>query len=138
MNKSGLIIILLTIFSCSRSEECGEPTALNYDANAIYISLDQCIFSSVTFYAGGSTITGEAVSEITLTINEDEIGRIASFDHVYPENCDDQGTLKYIFKSSSRQVWFARYNLVSGGTVTEQGVINPISSKECIRVDILP
>ena len=113
-----------------------DPMAVNYDANAKKDG--PCTYSSVTFYASSNTFTGVEVTKIEVTIMNDTIGVITNFNQPYPESCNEAGTIKYDFIGTVPQVWFARYYLASGGSVTRQEEIMPNPNEACIRVDILP
>ena len=140
MRKILFIAITISITfiysSCNKSEGCKDLNALNYDTEADNAKNDACRYSSVTLYAGSNTIFGQLITEIEISVGEEIIGTITTLNLDYPESCDTEGTLKYTFLSGNTQVWFARYSLSSGGSVTQQGDISPKSDEECIRVDV--
>lgn len=134
-----IIILGITFtYSCNKNEGCKDLNALNYDVEADNAKNDECRYSSVTLYAGSNTIFGQLITSIEISIDEEMIGTISTFNVDYPENCDTEGTLKYTFLSGNSQTWFAQYSLSSGGSVTQQGDISPKSDEECIRVDVTP
>lgn len=138
-----LFLLLIPFFlysSCKNkdTEGCTDPAALNYNEDAKISTA--CTYSSVVFYASGGTFNGDSITQIQVTLATlvDPVGILTSFNQPYPNSCDETGTVSTTLTSGGEQGWVARYYLVAGGTVTDQGFINPSSSEDCIIVDVMP
>lgn len=138
MKYAFFLLLGVVSFSCNKSEGCKDPGALNYDAAAEKENSASCTYSTVTFYASTSTIFGQEVTEVTLEVNEQVIGKIDQLSMSTPSDCDQPGTVTYTFVSNTPKVWLGRYALASGGEVTQEGDFSPSADDPCIKIDVIP
>jgi hypothetical protein len=138
-NKYSLLVLctLSTLFICSCEKErgCTDNNARNHSFLAEEDD-GSCVYSTATFYASNGFYAGIPIMKIDVSVDGSAIGSITSVFPAGPGNCSAQGTLAYTFENGKKVDWNATVYLASGGVVFGSGQAAPLSSQDCIKINV--
>lgn len=140
MKNKYLIILLwslsvVLVSSCSKKKGCTDISARNHSFEAEEDN-GSCVYSAATFYASSGYYAGIPIMKIDVTVDGNTIGSITSVYPGGPGNCSAQGTLSYTFESGKKVDWNATVHLASGGIIFGSGQAVPLSSQDCIKINV--
>ncbi|MEO1623774.1 MAG: hypothetical protein AAFV25_01360 [Bacteroidota bacterium] len=136
--------MLISLQYACKKKGCTDELALNH--NMAEIDDGSCQFSRSVFYKSADNFNGDAISRIEIYGNHPkEASRLlsGSIDRIYAAgelNCSSPGTATYDFEDSRKFEWNALIFTAANDSVAtyvKSGVIEPSSSIECIRIDII-
>ena len=139
MKKLTLILLVLPLlFSCSKEwEGCTDNVALNFIEKAEKDD-GSCIYTTLTFYADSTQYPGTSLDYIEITVNRTNIGSLSTiFPNGGPSNCNDVGTISYLFEDAGQVSWKSKIVLTNGTNNTKTGVASPSATEDCLLINAL-
>lgn len=130
-----LLLCSLTLVACQKKKGCTDSNARNRNYEA-EVDDGSCVYSTATFYASSGFYAGIPIVKIDVSADGSSIGSITSVYPNGPGNCSAQGTLVYTFETGNKIDWNTTVYLSSGGIIYGSGQAWPLSSQDCIKINV--
>lgn len=128
-------LLTLSLLSCQKKKGCVDNAARNRNYEA-EVDDGSCVYSMATFYASSGFYAGIPIVKIDVSIDGSSLGSITSVYPNGPGNCSAQGTLSYTFESGTKVDWNTTVYLANGAVVYGSGQALPLSTQDCVKVNV--